>query len=41
MIIYRLSVDNTDDLGNEMKGQVIAIDAGSPVNSAGFGSGVS
>lgn len=34
-----LSVDNTDDLGNEMKGQVIAIDAGSPVNSAGFGSG--
>lgn len=38
-MINRLSVDNTDDRGNEIKGQVISIDAGSPVNSAGFGSG--
>ena len=35
----RLSVDNTDDEGNEIKGQVVSIDTGSPVNSAGFGSG--
>ncbi|KAI9561288.1 hypothetical protein GHT06_012244 [Daphnia sinensis] len=34
-----LSLDNTDDEGNEIKGQVVSIDAGSPVNSAGFGSG--
>ena len=32
-------MDNTDDKGNEIKGQVICIDAGSPVNSAAFGSG--
>ncbi len=36
---YRLSLDNTDDEGNEIKGQVVSIDTGSPVNSAGFGSG--
>ena len=33
-------MDNTDDEGNEIKtGQVVCIDTGSPVNSAGFGSG--
>ena len=36
---FRLSLDNTDDEGNEIKGQVVSIDTGSPVNSAGFGSG--
>jgi len=34
-----LSVDNTDNEGNEIKGQVVCIDAGSPVNSAAFGCG--
>lgn len=32
-------MDNTDDRGNEIKGHVININTGSPVNSAGFGSG--
>jgi len=34
-----LSLDNTDDEGNEIKGEVVCIDAGTPVNSAGFGCG--
>ena len=37
--MIRLSLDNTDDEGNEIKGEVVCIDAGSPVNSAGFGCG--
>ena len=32
-------MDNTDNDGNEIKGQVVSIDAGSPVNSAAFGCG--
>lgn len=34
-----MSLDNTDNEGNEIKGDVVCIDSGSPVNSAGFGSG--